>query len=142
MATNIPNDFGLVLGAIGATWITNYYLMMKVGSARKQYGIKYPALYAPPGHKDEEAFNNVQRGHQNYLEAFAAVQIMVLVNGVISPKPAAVCGFVYAIGSFIKGKGYAEKGPDGRMFGGLIAHLGDLPLLVMTLYNAYAIYTQ
>lgn len=27
---------------------------MKVGQARKKYGITYPTLYAPPGHKDEK----------------------------------------------------------------------------------------
>ena len=31
--------------------------------ARKKYGIKYPNLYAPPGHKNEEAFNCAQRAH-------------------------------------------------------------------------------
>ena len=36
--------------------------------ARKKYGIKYPNLYAPPGHKNEEAFNCAQRAHQNTVE--------------------------------------------------------------------------
>ena len=38
-------------------FFANQYLVIGVMKARKQYGIKYPALYAPPGHKNEEAFN-------------------------------------------------------------------------------------
>ncbi len=28
-------------------------MAIKVGQARKKFGVTYPALYAPPGHKDE-----------------------------------------------------------------------------------------
>ena len=38
-------------------------------TARKQYMIRYPNLYATPGyHKNADEFNRVQRGHMNMLE--------------------------------------------------------------------------
>jgi glutathione S-transferase len=40
-----------------------------VMKARKKFEVKYPNLYAVPGvHKHADAFNAVQRGHQNFLE--------------------------------------------------------------------------
>lgn len=33
-----------------------------------RYGVKYPALYAPGSDDSANAFNCVQRGHQNSLE--------------------------------------------------------------------------
>ena len=40
-----------------------------VMKARKKFDVKYPNLYAVPGvHKNADAFNAVQRGHQNFLE--------------------------------------------------------------------------
>lgn len=36
----------------------------KVGQARKKYGVQYPNLYAPPGHKNAKEFDCVQRGMQ------------------------------------------------------------------------------
>ena len=52
---------------LGSSFFMNSYLVINVALARKKYGISYPALYAPPGHKDEVAFNSVQRAHQNVL---------------------------------------------------------------------------
>lgn len=39
-----------------------------------------------------------------------------------------------ALGRLIYIHGYSTKGPEGRMVGGLISHLGDLPLLLMSCY--------
>lgn len=52
---------------LGGSFFMNAYLTVNVALARKKYGVSYPALYAPPGHKDEVAFNSVQRAHQNVL---------------------------------------------------------------------------
>lgn len=35
--------------------------------------------------------------------------------------------------------GYSSGNPDNRMAGGLISHLGDLPLIVMTFFAAHKV---
>lgn len=40
----------------------------KVMGARKKFNVKFPDLYASKDNPDAEAFNCVQRGHQNTLE--------------------------------------------------------------------------
>ena len=52
---------------LGGSFFMNAYLTVNMALARKKYGVSYPALYAPPGHKDEVAFNSVQRANQNVL---------------------------------------------------------------------------
>ena len=39
---------------------------------------------------------------------------------------------IWVIGRIMYGYGYANGGPKGRMAGGLVSHLGDLPLIFMT----------
>ncbi|CAE7640435.1 MGST3 [Symbiodinium microadriaticum] len=116
-------------------------LGQKEVKARKQYGIKYPALYAPDGHPHAESFNSVQRAHQNTLENWAPVQILMAFNGILYPKFAASCGMIWAFGRIVYGYGYAKGGPDGRMVGGLLSHLGDLPLLIGGFVTAFGMIT-
>ena len=105
--------------------------------ARKKYGIKYPALYAPAGHKHEHEFNCVQRGHQNTLESMAWVMLQMCVTGLVYPITAGACGAIWCIGRVIFANGYAAKGPEGRYIGSIIFHLGDMPLAIMTMRIAY-----
>ncbi|CAE7504022.1 MGST3 [Symbiodinium pilosum] len=115
MAFSFPDDYGYVVLAHCMSWISNMYLTINVVKARKQYGIKYPALYAPDGHPNAESFNSVQRAHQNTLENWAPVQILMAFNGILYPKFAASCGMIWAFGRIVYGYGYAKGGPDGRM---------------------------
>ena len=73
----LPNEYGYIFAVLGASFFMNMYLTINVVSARKKYGVEYPALYAPAGHKHEMAFNSVQRAHQNTLESYAIVMLMV-----------------------------------------------------------------
>ncbi len=62
--------------------LQNGWMSVKVGQARKKYGVKYPAMYADKAsNKDADAFNCVQRGHQNTLENFPALLALLLVTG-------------------------------------------------------------
>ena len=97
--------------------------------ARKKYGVKYPNLYAPPGHKNEEAFNCAQRAHQNTVESQALFLVELVVVGLFYPLFAATCGALYSVGRILYGYGYAKNGPDGRLIGSLISRLGDLKLV-------------
>ena len=60
--------------------------------ARKKYGIKYPNLYAPPGHKNEEAFNCAQRARPEHRRAMPLFLVELVLVGLFyrsSPRAAA-----------------------------------------------------
>merc|ERR1712224_655796 len=126
----LPDAFGYVVLAHALSWVSNFYLMFNVVMARKKYGVKYPALYAPESHPNAKEFNSVQRAHQNTLENWGPVQILMAFNGIMHPKFAAACGTLWAAGRVIYGYGYATKGPEGRKLGGMVSHLGDFPLVI------------
>ncbi|CAJ1345498.1 unnamed protein product [Effrenium voratum] len=130
MAIEIPDAFGYVVLAHCMSWISNFYLTINVVKARKQFNVKYPALYAPESHEKAEQFNSVQRAHQNTLENWAPVQLLMVFNGLVHPKFAAACGMIWAVGRIIYGYGYAKNGPNGRVIGGMLSHVGDMPLLI------------
>ena len=72
-------------------------------------------------HKHEEAFNSVQRGHQNMLESWGPVCCLLLANGLVFPRLAAVCGVLYSVGRILYSRGYKKSGADGRFVGGLVS---------------------
>mmetsp|Transcript_22257 Transcript_22257/g.33165 ORF Transcript_22257/g.33165 Transcript_22257/m.33165 type:complete len:144 (+) Transcript_22257:55-486(+) len=141
MSFTLPKDYGYVMLSIAASGMVNLYLMFQVGAARKKYGVKYPALYAEESHKHAKEFNSVQRAHQNTLENMPLFLIMVTTNGLVFPKVSAAMGFVFAVGRFFYGYGYAKYGPRGRMVGAVISHLADIPILFVTAYTGYKLLT-
>lgn len=94
------SEYGYVI--IGSVIVPTVGLMMMGGNvmeARKKYNVKYPNLYAVPGvHKDADAFNQVQRGHQNAMETFPSVLAMLLVGGLKHPLACAAGGVIWTIG--------------------------------------------
>ena len=122
-------------------FFANQYLVIGVMKARKQYGIRYPALYAPPGHKNEEAFNCAQRAHQNTVEGMAMFLVELVIVGLFYPLFAASCGGLWSVGRILYGHGYAKNGPEGRLIGSLISHLGDLPLQIAVFKLTYIAFT-
>merc|ERR1712196_748540 len=105
---------------------------IQVSLARKKYKVDYPALDADSSNPNAKEFNCVQRAHQNTLETWAPVSILCLVNGLAYPVTSARLFAIWIVGRVIYGWGYASKGPNGRMIGGLLSHIGDLPLMIMT----------
>ena len=67
--------------------------------------------------------------------------ISMLVCGVTYPVSAAAAGAMWVLGRVVYGYGYASGNPQGRMPGGIISHLGDIPLMVMTCRLAYVALT-
>ena len=65
------------------------------------------------------------------------IQILMILNGSVYPVYTAGFGFIFVIGRVLYGYGYANYGPSGRMVGGLISHLGDFPLMIMTFYTGW-----
>ncbi|GAB4821870.1 hypothetical protein N2152v2_008916 [Parachlorella kessleri] len=100
--------------------------------ARKQYKVFYPALYADKAHnKDADAFNCVQRGHQNTLENFPAFLGLLLATGLRFPIYATLAGLVWTVGRIVYFKGYSTGDPKARYRGGF-CHFGLLGLLVLS----------
>lgn len=132
----VPENYGYVVGVVGLSHFMNFFLIMKVVKARKQYNVQYPALYAPESHNNAKEFNCIQRAHQNTLENWSPIMILMMLNGLVYPKLSAAFGLVWVLGRILYGIGYGKKGPKGRMAGGLISHLGDFPLIIMTFITA------
>jgi len=141
ISIDVPADYKWVLLALVGVFFANQYLVVGVMQARKKYGVKYPNLYAPPGHKNEEAFNCAQRAHQNTVESQALFLVELVIVGLFYPLFAATCGALYSVGRILYGYGYATKGPDGRLIGSLISHLGDLPLQIAVFKLCYVAFT-
>ena len=140
VALDIPSDYKYVLVVFACTFFMNAFLVVRVAKARKLYDVQYPNLYAPAGHKYAMEFNSVQRAHQNTLESMSTVITQMLVVGLFYPVFAAACGGLWTLGRIVYGIGYAF-GPDKRVYGGLISHLGDLPLQIALIRVAYDAYT-
>ena len=137
-----PDGYGYVFAVLGGSFFMNAYLTNIVISARKKYGVKYPALYAPPGHKFENEFNSAQRAHQNTLESYSMVMLQMALNGLVYPVTSAVFGGLWVLGRVIYGAGYASSGPDGRRVGFGISFFSSLPPVVISFKIAYDLITK
>ena len=138
----LSTDFGYAIAVVGASFLASTFGAIKVVLARKQYGIKYPALYSSGTSKEDVAFNCTQRAHQNTLEGLPIVNLMMLTSATVYPLPAAAFGLVWVVGRFLYIQGYSSGGPDARMLGGIVSHLGDFPLVVTTFMAAHALITS
>ena len=133
----LPAGYRYVFAGLFCTVLANAYLVFNVARLRRRYGVAYPALYA-----DEKTcaqahrFNCAQRAHQNTVENIATVQLLGALNGLVFPRFSAACLATYAAGRVLYGRGYTERGPDGRLPGAILSHLGDVPLWLCTAYNA------
>jgi len=121
-------------------FFVHLYMSLKVGAARKKYGISYPSLYAVPGTprnygppkeakavdgtsapplselctaEDAYKYNSVQRGHQNSIESFP----LILALSLVSWGFPIVSGFAllsWSLGRIFYFNGYTEH-PDKRI---------------------------
>ncbi|KAL4087537.1 hypothetical protein PRIC1_013427 [Phytophthora ramorum] len=99
---------------------------IKVGKARKLYGVAYPEMYAEKSDKNAKAFNCVQRGHQNILENIPIFLALLFTSSIYRPQVAAIAGFIRILGFVLYMRGYASGDPKKRMQGAF----GQLALLV------------
>ena len=100
MSLTVPSNYGYsILGCAVAPYFAGFINSVFVMKARKKYDVQYPNLYAVPGfHKDADAFNRVQRGHQNMLETISDIRAMGLVAGLKYPVASGVLGLCYSMG--------------------------------------------
>lgn len=96
-----------------------------------RHGGRRRAQYAPHGHEKKKEFDCVQRGHQNTLEQFPTVATTAMCAGLAFPRAAATCLGFWIVGRVLFIRGYATGVPGKRQFGGIVSHLGDIPLVIM-----------
>lgn len=77
---------------------------------------------------------------QNTLENLPFVLSSMMLSGILYPQLAAGFGSVYLAGRVLYTSGYGSGGPEGRKLGGLVSHLGDIPLFLMLFYTAYQVF--
>ena len=144
----LPDNYPLaLLSASVVPFVANIMMGVPVMQARKAFDVRYPNLYAVPGtHKDADAFNRVQRGHQNTLESMPNMIAMTLVGGIGYPLVASASMLIWWVGSFLYLKGYADTKLDVKTAryqkGGGIKWLGVLGLLVSSVATCYQLYTK
>mmetsp|Transcript_32501 Transcript_32501/g.45073 ORF Transcript_32501/g.45073 Transcript_32501/m.45073 type:complete len:145 (-) Transcript_32501:139-573(-) len=139
---DIKPEFGYVIGVGIASVFVLTWKGISVGMARKKYGVKYPNMYADKKeNKDADAFNCVQRAHQNSLENYPQFLMLLFLAGMRYPLTAAGAGVVYLLGRIAYGLGYMSGDPSKRMRGGF-GYFGLITLLVASGKFAYELVTS
>ena len=79
----LPEHYGyVILTTVVGQFVTGQILGGTVMMARNKFNVPYPNMYATPGyHKEADAFNRVQRGHQNMLETLDTFSLLALIGG-------------------------------------------------------------
>ncbi|KAL4859302.1 Microsomal glutathione S-transferase 3 [Chlorella vulgaris] len=106
----------------------NVWMSLKVGQARKKFGVKYPTLYEDATKPNAKAFNC--RAHQNSLENLPSFYALLLVAGIRYPVSASIAGAVALVGRIAYFIGYSTGEPSARMRGAF-THLGVIALAGM-----------
>ncbi|KAG7400886.1 Microsomal glutathione S-transferase 3 [Phytophthora boehmeriae] len=109
----------------------NFWCGIKVGKARKLYGIEYPQMYAEKSDKNAKAFNCVQRGHQNVMENIPLFLALLFTSAVYHPSIAAIAGLVRILGFIAYMRGYSSGDPKKRLQGSF-GYLGLLVSIVLS----------
>lgn len=123
MALALKPEYGYVLAALGVTGGLLQYMAIRVGLARKRYGVPYPKMYADGDSENAKMFNCIQRAHQNTVEGAPAAMLITAALGLIKPLTAASILMVYNVGRIVFFNGYSTGVPSRRAPGALISTL-------------------
>ncbi|KFH43277.1 Microsomal glutathione S-transferase-like protein [Hapsidospora chrysogenum ATCC 11550] len=142
MPIQIPDEYGYVLAVASSGFFVNMFHMQLTGMHRKKSGLKHPISYATEEQaaKDNNAFrfNCAQRAHANFIENQPTFLSLLAVSGLRYPVAAAALGATWMFGRVAYGMGYASsRGPQGRVFGFLVAMLAQMVLGGMAGYTSY-----
>ncbi|RDD43579.1 Microsomal glutathione S-transferase 3 [Trichoplax sp. H2] len=118
----LPKDYGYCVLIAADSVLVLIYLGIRVGRARKQFGVEYPKMYDD----DKPIFNCFQRAHQNTLEHYPQFLSMMLLGGLQHPRLSAAFGAVWVLSRLFYAHGYYTGDPAKRMRGawGGIGYLG------------------
>eukprot|EP01080_Neovahlkampfia_damariscottae_P006201 gene6201-10207_t len=123
---------------VSLTFILNMYLLQKVARARKKYNVKAPQMYEEATEKDgcDTPFNRIQRGHQNFLEAFPFFIILFTLASVFYPLYALGGGVVFIISRIVYSIGY-ETAASKREYGAAPSFFSLFFLFGAVIYACY-----
>jgi glutathione S-transferase len=136
ISVELPEDYGyVILTTVFCHWIATSVMGHRVMQGREKYKVVYPNLYATPGyHKEADAFNRIQRGHQNFIETLPIFMWMNMIGGLKHPRVAAVAGLLHCMGSFLYQLGYEDTTLDVNnarfMKGGGLKYFGGVAALI------------
>jgi hypothetical protein len=134
-ALMLPENYKYtILGVVVLPFVANMVIGGPVMAARKAMNVPYPNLYATPGvHDKADAFNRIQRGHQNMFETVRAalkISTRCICLGVAAYKMARGQwrGFVApeSLPSFFLKKMHRHNPPPLSFYGGLEGKPHDL----------------
>ena len=92
-------------------------------------------MYAESSHKHANAFNCVQRAHQNLLENYHVFLMLLALSCIEHPIAGAACGAVRLAGMVAYALGYQTGDPKKRM-NGAFGYLGLFGMLGMSIKTA------
>lgn len=128
---NVPENYGYTLLSVFlySCFLVPTVMSGKVMAAREKYKVDYPNLYAIPGlHKEAEAFNRVQRGHQSMFESFSVQIAAALIGGLKYPIANAAFSIIYSTGCYLYLLGYEDMNKDVKVArhlkGGPVKYIG------------------
>jgi len=124
----LPQYGWVLITFILSVFVVHIFMAVRVGNARKKYGVSYPTMYADATNANANIFNCIQRGHQNSLEGFPVFLGSLLVAGVKYPVAASCFGLVWIAGRILYFQGYSTGNPKARLRGNW-GHIGELGLL-------------
>lgn len=67
--------------------------------------------------------------------------LIIVIGGIKLPIPAAVAGFLFALGRILLTIGVINCGPRGRMVGGFVSEIALLGNFVIAIWSLVKIYT-
>jgi glutathione S-transferase len=137
-AVVIPDAYGYVLGSIATTALIERWMSVRVGLARREFGVSYPAMMAEGTDENAVKFNCIQRAHQNTLETLPLAVACQLLMGLAFPITAAALGVAWAIGRIIYANGYSSGDPKKRIPGSAVAGIFYLCLIIGCFYAGYS----
>jgi glutathione S-transferase len=91
-------EYGYVMASVAASAALVQWQAIRVGMARRKFGVPYPKMYAEDSQAHAQEFNCVQRAHQNTLETLAPVLVMECLLGLQHPLTAASLGMIWNLG--------------------------------------------
>ncbi|KAF6263405.1 hypothetical protein COO60DRAFT_1491029 [Scenedesmus sp. NREL 46B-D3] len=128
----VTPQYGYVAASVAFSAALIQWQAIRVGFARRQYGVLYPQVYAEGKDEQAQKFNCMQRAHQNTLETLPALLAMECLLGLQHPLYAAALGMIWNIGRIIYTFGYSTGDPNKRLPGIAIAGLTYLVMIVST----------
>ncbi|KAH8174276.1 MAPEG family protein [Sarocladium implicatum] len=141
----IPENYGLVLGAAVSTLFFNIAHVRSVVACRYKYGIAAPATVAGPEHlkKDPNAkqFDNAFRAHANYIENLPQFLVALFISGLKFPVASAAASGVWLVARYMYLQGYTNitaTGLTSRKYGFQLSLLPQLGLYFAAAYSAFS----